>query len=371
MPRTSAPLKVRFKLLDGLRLFAALSVVAYHYLGYQHEYWGIPVSEQFPRLSQFAAYGGLGVHLFFIISGFVILMSAWGRSIPQFVASRVSRLYPAYWAAVLATTFLLVVITQGSMKKLSFEQVFMNLTMVQGAFGVGSVDGVYWTLFVELLFYGLVTILITRNPTEGKVRAFVLLWPIVGVIAARTDSALLTYFLVPQYAPLFAGGMAIFLIHKFGHSLARWLLVVFNAFAAAQQATVGFFKNDMIPDTGQDLSTTACITIILVMFTTVAIVTISPVKGWGPNWLTYAGALTYPVYLVHENWGWWIISWANPILGKWAALVLAVGFSLVVAALIERFVERPLQPIIKRALLRDQPRHAPAYTESKFSRTGH
>lgn len=49
----------------------------------------------FPVLSEVTRYGYAGVNLFFVISGFVILMSVWGRTAPQFIASRVSRLYPA------------------------------------------------------------------------------------------------------------------------------------------------------------------------------------------------------------------------------------------------------------------------------------
>jgi peptidoglycan/LPS O-acetylase OafA/YrhL len=39
--------------------------------------------------------GWTGVYLFFLISGFVICMSAWGRSVGQFAASRITRLFPA------------------------------------------------------------------------------------------------------------------------------------------------------------------------------------------------------------------------------------------------------------------------------------
>lgn len=111
MSTPKPPAKVRFKLLDGLRLLAAVAVMAYHYIGKQHGYWGEPVDEKFTFLSEYASYGALGVQLFFIVSGFVILMSAWGRTLPQFVASRVSRLYPAYWVSVLAVAVLFIGIT--------------------------------------------------------------------------------------------------------------------------------------------------------------------------------------------------------------------------------------------------------------------
>uniref|UniRef100_A0AAU2VA93 Integral membrane protein n=1 Tax=Streptomyces sp. NBC_00003 TaxID=2903608 RepID=A0AAU2VA93_9ACTN len=36
-------------------------------------------------------------YIFFLISGFVICMSCWGKPLGDFFVSRVVRLYPAYW----------------------------------------------------------------------------------------------------------------------------------------------------------------------------------------------------------------------------------------------------------------------------------
>lgn len=344
--------KARFRLLDGLRLFAALSVVAYHFLAIDRGQWGMPVAERFQFVSKIAAYGALGVPLFFLISGFVILMSAWGRSLPQFIASRVSRLYPAYWAGVLATTFLIVVITKGGMKNLSVGQVLMNLTMLQEGFGVAHVDGVYWTLFVEFMFYILIGLVVAWGATELRVQAFILLWPLAAVIADRAELEFASIVLVPQYAPLFAGGMAVYLLHAFGHSLSRWLLVGFTAIVATHQISNNFFGKSMVEATGQDLSAVACIAIVLLMFIVMIAITLTPLKAMGPAWLTYAGALTYPVYLIHEYWGWWLIGVLSPGANKWVTLFLAIGLSLLGASLIERFVERPLQPKIRAAMLK-------------------
>lgn len=338
--------RIRFKLLDGLRLLAALAVVSYHFLGYEHMKWGVSNVEAFPHLSKLAAYGALGVQLFFIVSGFVILMSSWGRSIPQFVASRVSRLFPAYWAGVIATSVLFVFVTSGDIKNISLSDFLVNLTMFQSAVGVENVDGVYWTLWIELLFYLVIGFFMSRNPSRVKLMAFIFLWPVVGAIAERGKFELFTILLSPQYAPLFAGGMALYLIHAYGHSLVHWLLVIFNMVLAAQQTVAGFFTRSMISDTKQELSPTVCVIVIISMFILVALFTVSPIRGWGPNWLTYAGALTYPLYLLHEHWGWWIISWASPAYGHWVALFMALAFAILCAILIERFVERRLHPVI-------------------------
>ena len=70
------------------------------------------------------------------------------------------------------------------------------------------------------------------------------------------------------------------------------------------------------------------------------------------EWLTTAGALTYPFYLVHEHLGWFVIrvlhrGWGVP---PWPTLAATVPTMLGLAWLIHRFAETPLGPRLRRAL---------------------
>jgi peptidoglycan/LPS O-acetylase OafA/YrhL len=113
--------------IDLLRFGAALSVVAYHYLFSAYGGGHSPLA--FPAAGQIARYGYLGVDLFFVISGFVVLMTAWDRPPRSFIVSRVVRLYPAYWIAVSATT--LVSIVAGDERyHVTAAQYLANLTML-------------------------------------------------------------------------------------------------------------------------------------------------------------------------------------------------------------------------------------------------
>jgi peptidoglycan/LPS O-acetylase OafA/YrhL len=89
--------KTRFTEIDLLRFLAAFSVMFFHYTirGYADGDELSPV--KFSMLSIFSRYGYLGVDLFFLISGFVILMTAIDRSAKSFIISRMVRLYPAFW----------------------------------------------------------------------------------------------------------------------------------------------------------------------------------------------------------------------------------------------------------------------------------
>src|SRR5205085_8037449 len=98
-------------------------------------------------------WGHYGVQIFFGISGFVIFMTLdRTTTLADFAVSRVSRLYPAYWTAMFATTAVVLVAGMNNLL-VSPGEFAADLTMMQGFVGLASVDGVYWTLGIELAFY--------------------------------------------------------------------------------------------------------------------------------------------------------------------------------------------------------------------------
>src|SRR5881394_93905 len=88
--------------VDLLRFFAAMSVLLFHYCFRGYAADGMSVMP-YPTLAPVAKYGYLGVDLFFMISGFVILMSVSSGSLRDFFVSRVVRLYPAFWVCCTIT----------------------------------------------------------------------------------------------------------------------------------------------------------------------------------------------------------------------------------------------------------------------------
>ena len=65
-----------------------------------------------------------------------------------------------------------------------------------------------------------------------------------------------------------------------------------------------------------------------------------------------AGTLTYPLYLTHHYWGLWIIGRLEPTVCKWATLAIAVAVALMLAYVIERWVERPVRPRLRHLVQR-------------------
>src|SRR5690242_3910537 len=148
----SRPARIRG--IDALRGIAAASVVLFHYTSHYQNLFG----HSKPPLFQLS-HGALGVVLFFLISGFVIFMTLQRTRRPlDFVRSRFSRLFPAYWAAM-CITFIVLHILPVPGRSATLPRLIANATMVQGLFGIGSVDSVYWTLEVELCFYTIMFLL--------------------------------------------------------------------------------------------------------------------------------------------------------------------------------------------------------------------
>jgi peptidoglycan/LPS O-acetylase OafA/YrhL len=354
MPATTAANAnpTRLLVLDSARLVAALAVMLYHFTAMQWRAWDGPPTGHLSGLSSVAAYGALGVQLFFVISGFVILMSAHGRSVGHFAASRVARLFPAYWAGVVLTSILLIVVTQGRLKKVTWGEVLVNMTMLQEALGVRHVDGVYWTLWIELVFYVTIAVFLWRGMTYHRLLAFIVLWPLTGLLATRANSEMLNLILVPRYSALFAAGMALYLIYAHGHDLVRWAMVGLNAVIAGQQ-TVAHHLPSMRRNTGVELSSGVTWLLILSFVALVALATLTPLRSMGRRWMAVAGALTYPVYLVHEYWGLWLVSELRPTIGPWSALLVAALACLGLAWLIHRFIERPFGPRLRAVVARN------------------
>ena len=181
-------------------------MVSWHYVAFGHGASLTPYA-QVPALYPVAAYGWLGVELFFLISGFVICMSSIGHTLGEFVTSRITRLYPAYWFAIVLTTAVLLLWPGQS--RCRWSDVAVNLTMFQSGYDLPSVDAVYWTLWIELHFYVLFAIVVWRGVTYRRVATFCGAWLVASVIGRELGGKWDT-MLIADYAPFFVAGVAFY-----------------------------------------------------------------------------------------------------------------------------------------------------------------
>ncbi|WP_324605123.1 acyltransferase [Streptomyces sp. NRRL S-87] len=344
----------RLRALDGLRLVAALMVAGYHYGGRDGEIarsWGASPRELFPAASPWLAYGCLGVQVFFVISGFVICMSAWGRPLRAFFASRVARLYPAYWAAIALVT-LVFALPWLPYRALGLSDALVNLTMLQQPLGAPRVLGVCWTLWAELRFYALFALFVVL-PGGGRRRTLLFCggWTVAAALADAADQPFLTQALMPEYAPFFIGGIGLYLVHRdrrdvlaWGVAATGWLIGQHNAVAGLWHAPDPRFFSYR--------SAAVIVAVVTAGFAAVALIAVGRTHRANWRWLTVAGALTYPFYLVHEHLGWAVIRVLRRSLHLPAPAVFAATLALMLALawLLHRYVERPLTPRVRKGL---------------------
>lgn len=344
----------RLRALDALRLVAALMVAAYHYGGRDGEVavaWGSSPAEQFPSAHTWLAYGPLGVQIFFVISGFVICMSGWGRPLRSFFASRVSRLMPSYWAAVVLVTvvFALPPVVYHAVSPSDF---LVNLTMLQQPLGAERVLGVCWTLWAELRFYVLFALcVVLPGASRRRVVLFCAVWTVAAVLADAADLPFLDVVLMPEYAPFFVGGIGVYLLYRDRRDTVAWGIVAVGWLLGQHYAVAGLWHPPN-PDYFSYRSATVIIAVVTLGFAAVLAIALGWARRLDWGWLTTAGALTYPFYLVHEHLGWVAIGALHRGLGLSSVATVAVtlGLMLVLAWLLHRYVEGALTPRIRRAL---------------------
>jgi peptidoglycan/LPS O-acetylase OafA/YrhL len=338
--------------IDLLRITAALAVVIYHYTFSGYAGHLMPVS--YPALSTVTRYGYLGVDMFFTISGFVVLLSAWGRRPRDFVISRITRLYPAYWAAVTITALVAVTLSR-SLFKVTPVQYLANMTMLNAVPHIANLDVVYWTLYAEIRFYLLVFALAWIGITRARVVAVLWIWLAASaVIEAHVlpagPAATIDVLVQSQWSHYFIAGMAMCLIYRSGFSWQLGaILAVAYANAVYQAISFGHLVSHRYH---QPLHSPVIAAIITVIFVVMTLIAFRVTRRLGRPWFAVAGALTYPLYLVHAYNGFVLFNLIGHAVNRWILLVAMVAGMCGAAYGMHRFAEVRFAPRLKRALSR-------------------
>ena len=120
-------------------------------------------------------FGALGVSIFFLISGFCLMITL-DRSekilTKIFLLKKLLRLYPVYIAGFGIGTVLFLIYTEaaGTEFKYTVLDCFMQITLTGRLFGFASIDGLVWTLEVQLLFYILAYVLYRFNLLDNPIQ---------------------------------------------------------------------------------------------------------------------------------------------------------------------------------------------------------
>ncbi len=216
----------RLGVLDGLRGIAILLVLWYHV-------WEITWLSPGPRLDFLPATGFIGVHLFFFLSGFVIsypfvraaLAKRTDPSWKHFAWRRFVKIVPSYVLSI--GVAYAVGYAQAQPNASLVPDLVTHLLFVHTWFPprFGTIDGVLWTLAIEVEFYLLFPLIwwcFKRWPwvTAGAMIAVAGIWR--AGLAQCCYSGLFTPYEenLPGYLDIFAFGMlAAYVFTRFGE---RW-----------------------------------------------------------------------------------------------------------------------------------------------------
>jgi peptidoglycan/LPS O-acetylase OafA/YrhL len=327
----------RLEGLDALRGVAALAVVLYHYTyGYSQV-----VGKHRPGLDLVATDGHFGVNLFFIISGFVILMTLErSAKAADFSVSRFARLWPAYLACA-ALTSLVIVALNFNPQHLTVRDALLNVLMLNKLIGNVSIDLSYWTLTYEVLFYAGAAMIFFGLKIK-RIEWACLAWLGLAFVARITSFDVhherFSVLLGVDFCHFFVMGMMIYLISQRRNS---WLTMS-TAILAFAMTLFGPPFNPGAMKLWQFMLLTLlfAVTVWLVAERKIRFLNIAP--------LLFLGEISYSLYLVHQIAGYWLIrhlegmGW-DPDHAIWVAVLCAI----VVATGVRRWVEVPAQKAIR------------------------
>lgn len=315
----------RLDYIDLLRVLALGYVISFHYL-FSGISKGKIDSVSLSSFAPIAKYGYLGVELFFMISGFVILYST-NRSAGDFLRRRFLRLYPMFWMALILI-YLVLLMPWWDRPAPSFGRFLWNLTMVPTAFGQDRVDETHWFLVRELQFY----VFIAAVLAVGLGRLLPKIFPWWAIILCFWNLFNLSDFNIwyfSGYFSLITGGALIYSIREWGWSKLR-AVGLLAAYVGAIDTRIS-----IIPVLNARRNTEYSATVIFFMVTAIFVIMLLTLTNL-PNrvkigWVGLAGAITYPLYLIHGRIGGTMIQQFANDGNKWfvyaAILLLMIGIA--------------------------------------------
>ena len=313
--------------LDALRGVAAIMVVFFHYSARFDAYYG-----HSPALGWEISWGHLGVHLFFIISGFVIFLTLQRTRNPRdFVVSRFARLYPAYWVSVLFT-FTVLSIWGLPGKEISTSQLAVNMTMLQNFLGVPAVDGVYWSLRVELTFYFWIFLLFVLGKMD-RIITVAWIWLAGMTLTAFIPLgkwAFVEALLLWNFGYLFIAGIGFFFVFSGKRDWKIHALILACLIPAYLRL---------------ELYEAMAVTLFFGIFFLFAY---GKLQWFSHKILIVGGSISYVLYLIHQNVGYVILQQ----LKGWnvsSSIKVALAMAIVIAVswVIHRTVEEPSRKKIR------------------------
>lgn len=302
-----------FTVLDLFRFFSSIAVLFHHTFLFH--------------------YGRLGIYLFFMISGFVIYFSL-NKGIKEYILGRFIRLFPLFW--VCATITYLITIAYHN--NISFGRYLIGLLMFNSGHMETMIDGSYWTLTFELLFYLYIGVFVWIFSTK-KLEWFYIGWLLIAFFSFyfKMDQMIFFKLLSVRFAPYFVfGGLLALIVDKWRTSTLKSKVVHVSFLIAA--ALMPIYVSDKLQSQKETITNftgsfdSGELFIVELLFVVMYLGVVVSYFDFAKN-KTFSriafmlGGITYPLYLLHWKIGNTIISYHGHTYGTvtYFSVIVALG----------------------------------------------
>lgn len=299
-------------------------------------------------------FGRFGVAIFFLISGFIIPYSL--KNVESFkmklifLFKRIMRIWPAYicgFSIGFAALYCYEKMT-GSGFPYSMKEWLVQASLCRDWFWVPSIDGVSWTLEMELKFYVLIFILLLLNKLYNKywIAGISVVMTFFNIILYANTEKLISYNVrIYQIMSVLGDSFIYLLFILFGFAFycfhcGKWDKITF--LIILQFLSAGFLLSVINSTNGIAFRQFAVNYLgALLIFTDFYLMRDKLEEN---RLLNFLGDKSYAIYLLHGTNGYILLSiLAGHGLPFLVCILVTVSAVLIMAALFNRYVEKPIQ----------------------------
>lgn len=318
----------RNRQIDGLRCIALVMIIAFHYFYRYNQIYNAGNGE----IQIFKYFGVFGVNIFLLISAYFMyipLKTNVDVDLKNYYKKKLLRLWPVYLCSIVMICIVLYIIPLPG-RMVSGKDFIYNVFMINGYIGTPYVDGAHWYLTTLVAFYFIQGILLKTRKLENIY--CLAIWLLLDILCNILNVPVFKVVMGNTYAGAavigILAGKTVYNRSKL--SKAEWIIC---CIAFAERLHFG--------------GIVSCMTLLVAA---------------GLVWCCIAGKfpflekkafilgaeISYCLYLIHQNISYSIMYNLEKYHGSSIINVMvAFGVVLLMAVLLHKFIEKPVQAKLK------------------------